>query len=94
MVFVAVSLAVFRLFDFVAFVITVYFITKAKRQGARALKRKQACDFLIHLKLSLVLGLTWVFPFIAIAIRLEIMWYLFIVFNSLQGLFITLFCLY
>lgn len=83
-------LALLKLIDIVSFIFTAVHIAKAKRQGAMARQKKNTCSLLINIKLSLVMGLTWVFAFIANATNLSVFWYLFIVFNTLQGLFIAL----
>lgn len=90
LIFFAGPLALFKLFDFIAFGFTVYYIAVAKRQGALARKGRRTSLFLINLKLSLTMGLTWVFAFIANFTNNTVMWYLFIIFNTLQGLFIAL----
>ncbi|KAL4233529.1 synapse assembly [Mactra antiquata] len=82
-------LVLLKLFDFIAFGVIVYHITKAKKQGAMARNENNSCTFFIHVKLSLVMGLTWVFAFIANFGGSAILWYLFIIFNTLQGLFIA-----
>ncbi|KAH3725203.1 probable G-protein coupled receptor Mth-like 3 [Dreissena polymorpha] len=89
-VFFAGPLAVFKLFDIVSFVFTAVHIARANRQGARARTKKNACSLLINLKLSMVMGLTWVFAFLANISNNSVMWYLFILFNTLQGLFIAI----
>lgn len=83
-------LAIFKLFDFVLFVFTAYHIYKAKKQGAFARKKSSAGTFCINVRLSLVMGLTWAFAFVANFTNNFVMWYLFIIFNTLQGLFIAL----
>lgn len=88
-IFFAGPLALFKCFDFIAFIITMINITRAKQHGAKATNRKDACAFVINLKLSLIMGLTWVFAFAANVTKETTIWYLFIVFNSLQGLFIA-----
>ncbi|XP_045197996.2 uncharacterized protein LOC123552408 [Mercenaria mercenaria] len=87
--FFAGPLSLLKLFDFIAFILTMIFIARSKRQCARATKKKDTCSFFINLKLSLIMGLTWVFAFVANIVKDKSIWYLFIVFNSLQGLFIA-----
>lgn len=82
-------LAVFKLFDIIAFINTAIHIYKAKRHGATARKNNDSCTFWLNLKLSLVMGLTWVFAFVANLANESIIWYLFIIFNALQGVFIA-----
>lgn len=83
-------LALFKTVDVISFIFTAVNIAKAKRQGAMARRKKNTCSLLINIKLSLVMGLTWVFAFVGNATNLTAFWYLFIVFNTLQGLFIAL----
>jgi hypothetical protein len=88
--FFAGPLALFKLFDITAFIFTAVHIARAKREGAMASKQKNTCSFLINLKLSLIMGLTWVFAFVANVTNETVMWYMFIIFNGLQGFFIAL----
>ena len=52
---------------------------------------KKKNQFLIYLKLSVIMGLTWLFGFLASFLEMPSLWYLFIIFNSLQGTFIFVF---
>ncbi|XP_053398299.1 adhesion G-protein coupled receptor G2-like [Mercenaria mercenaria] len=82
-------LAVFKLIDFVGFICTSFYISKTRRQGSMA-RQYNVCSCLLYLKLSLIMGLTWLFAFVAVFSNDTIMWYLFIIFNTLQGVFIAL----
>jgi len=44
--------------------------------------------FVLYIKLALIMGMGWLFAFIASVNRLQVLWYPFIFFNGLQGLFI------
>ena len=44
----------------------------------------------LYAKLSFVMGLSWVFGFLAALFDWPALWYVFIIFNSLQGAFICL----
>ncbi|XP_045197991.2 uncharacterized protein LOC123552405 [Mercenaria mercenaria] len=90
LLFFAGPLALCKLFDIVSFISTAIHISRAKKQGAIATRNKSTCSFLINIKLSLIMGLTWVFAFVANVTNETIVWYLFIIFNSLQGLFIAI----
>ena len=52
------------------------------------LYRKDQIRFYLYLKLFIIMGLTWIFGFIAAFARVQFLWYLFIAFNGLQGAFI------
>ncbi|XP_060606113.1 G-protein coupled receptor Mth-like [Ruditapes philippinarum] len=88
-IFFAAPLAALKLFDVVAFAFTAFNIARANKQGAMASKRSRSCSLLINIKLSVIMGLTWIFAFIANITNETVTWYLFIIFNSLQGLLIA-----
>ncbi len=46
--------------------------------------------YFLYIKLSVVMGLTWIFGFLATLTETEFLWYIFIILNSLQGAFICL----
>ncbi|KDR10941.1 G-protein coupled receptor Mth2 [Zootermopsis nevadensis] len=50
--------------------------------------RKDKIRFYLYLKLFTIMGLTWIFGFIAAFAHVTFLWYPFIVFNGLQGTFI------
>lgn len=82
-------LAVFKLFDVVGFLCTWFHISRTKQQGLKARKQNDSSCWL-YFKLCMVMGLTWLFAFVAILMNNTVMWYLFIVFNTLQGVVIAL----
>ena len=44
--------------------------------------------FTLYVKLSVIMGLTWIFGFIATLSEMQFLWYVFVILNSLQGAFI------
>ena len=82
-------LAIFKLFDIAAFVCTSCHISMSRRQSSVA-RRYTFCSFLLYIKLSFIMGLTWLFAFVALLSNNKIIWYLFIIFNTMQGVFIGL----
>lgn len=95
LVFFAVPIAVLLLFNIVFFLMTVVSICRASQatkflsKGQRLSKRSH---LVLYVKLSAVMGLTWVFGYLANSSQhhAQIMWYLFIVFSSLQGFVICI----
>ncbi|KAK3589772.1 hypothetical protein CHS0354_021104 [Potamilus streckersoni] len=83
-------LLIFKLFDIVAFATTSVHIYRARKQSAMVQKKNSKCKFLIYIKLSLIMGLTWVFAFISNMAQIPFLWYVFIFLNTLQGVFICL----
>ncbi|KAK3589770.1 hypothetical protein CHS0354_021101 [Potamilus streckersoni] len=83
-------LMLFKLFDIVAFFATAVHIYRARKQSAMVQKKNSKCRFLIYIKLSLIMGLTWVFALISNIAQIPALWYVFIFLNTLQGVFICL----
>ena len=54
-------------------------------------QHKNKVYFIIYLKLSILMGTTWLFAFLAAILKFHFLWYPFIIFNSLQGTFIFIF---
>lgn len=85
----AAPVALIIVINLIIYVITTVKICLISR-AARYLHtdKKDKNLFLLCIKLCLIMGLTWVFGFVAAMTELWFMWYLFIVFNTLQGAFI------
>lgn len=91
LLFFLIPIAILLLSNFVFFVISAISIHTSSRKTSRVLKRKDTCKLLIYIKLSVVMGLTWCFGFAAAVTNDHVIWYLFLLFNTLQGFFITVF---
>ena len=66
---------------------TVYlYLTSSKIKSSRRNQTKSR--LFLHLKIFLLMGLAWVFGFLASAVEQDWMWYLFILLNSSQGVFL------
>ncbi|XP_071963303.1 uncharacterized protein [Antedon mediterranea] len=78
--------------NFILFVCTIYGIRKAKHSSTRIQnksKRDQISEELtIYIRISSIMGLTWAFGFLASFVDHTAIWYIFIILNTLQGLFI------
>ncbi|KAJ4428438.1 hypothetical protein ANN_24475 [Periplaneta americana] len=61
---------------------------KIRGSSAGMCGRKDQVRFYLYLKLFTIMGLTWIFGFIAALGNQPILWYPFIIFNGLQGAFI------
>ncbi|XP_048754386.2 G-protein coupled receptor Mth2-like [Ostrea edulis] len=91
LVFFLVPVAILLCSNFVFFIMSVISIHVSSKKTSRILKRKNTCKLLIYIKLSVVMGLTWCFGFLAAVTNNQALWYLFIIFNTLQGFFIATF---
>ncbi|XP_033734228.1 uncharacterized protein LOC117323248 [Pecten maximus] len=76
--------------NIVLFQFTARAIYVSDKETSRILKKRQTCKLLIYLKLSSVMGFTWGFACVAIFLDLPPFWYLFIIFNALQGVLVFL----
>ncbi|CAH1404569.1 unnamed protein product [Nezara viridula] len=90
LVLFAVPLAIVMLLNIVFFASSahmVYSSTSTTRFMASASTKR---DFRMYLRLVVVMGLTWTTGLIAGTLDFDLLWYLFILLNTLQGLFIFL----
>ena len=88
LVFFLVPIAVILGFNIAFFIVTAKNIYISEHNTAKILRRKESCKLFVYIKLSVVMGMTWVFGFIATGANGPVWWYLFIIFNSIQGIFI------
>ncbi|ELU09119.1 hypothetical protein CAPTEDRAFT_216805 [Capitella teleta] len=86
-VFFAAPVAVIVTSNLVYFFITLWSIQKSMEASKMATNNKKGDRdrFWLYVKLSTIMGLTWVFGFVAAIFDVDVLWYLFIIFNSLQG---------
>ena len=83
-----VPLFILLLMNTGCFVATARSIYTTDKSASKVLRQKRGCKLLIYLKLSVVMGLTWVFAGAAIFGNAAPLWILFIIFNGLQGVLI------
>ena len=87
-IFFLIPAAILILLNSIFFSLSVRSICVTKRRSSKTLKTRTNCEVFIYIKLSTVMGLTWVFGYVAKLLQNNVFWYLFIIFNSSQGLFI------
>ncbi|XP_046380663.2 G-protein coupled receptor Mth-like [Haliotis rufescens] len=90
LVFFASPLFLLICLNFVFFSIAAKNIHDAKRKSAIYLGKGDRSQFGIYVKLSVVMGLTWVLGFLASLFPYTVMWCIYIIFNTLQGMFICI----
>ena len=89
LIFFAGPVALLLLINIILFIgttIKICTISQATRYSRS--NKSQTHQFLLCVKLCLIMGLTWIFGFIAAITDLTVLWYVFIVFNSLHGAYI------
>ncbi|XP_020615392.1 G-protein coupled receptor Mth2-like [Orbicella faveolata] len=88
---VGVPVALVIVFNFVALTWTVISIHKVRKVTKKLSDQgSQSSLALLCIKLTCVLGLTWVFGFLSSIVKTDATAYIFVVVNSLQGFFIFL----
>ncbi|CAH1794952.1 unnamed protein product [Owenia fusiformis] len=90
LVFFAAPLAALVFINIILYCVTSCHIYQTMKATRKVIKSSNKRDFILYVKLCLIMGLTWLFGFLATLVQLEFMWYVFIVFNTLQGLFLCL----
>ncbi|XP_076047388.1 uncharacterized protein LOC143028920 [Oratosquilla oratoria] len=99
LVFFAAPLGVILSANLFFFVSSVRIVQANRRSRMQAIsptlvpvpsERQRLTQFRLHVRLALLMGLTWVTGIGAGYLNLEPIWYIFVVLNTLQGLFIFL----
>ena len=77
--------------NFAFFAMSIYHIMSSSG-GETVTKRRHGKGkrLILYAKLSTIMGLTWVFGYVGAVTGSSVMWYLFVICNSLQGLFICI----
>lgn len=72
----------------VFFIITAFRIREVSKETKRVKNFSDRVRYLLYVKLTVVLGLTWLLGILAGILETTFLWYIFIIFNGLQGVFI------
>ncbi|KAK2158721.1 hypothetical protein LSH36_165g08007 [Paralvinella palmiformis] len=86
---VAVPLGLLLIIDIFTYIVAIKNMYSVAAVGKAAARRdKDKNRFLLYIKLSFIMAMAWTFGLLATFTRLRVLWYLFIVFNSLQGAYV------
>ncbi|GFQ77329.1 g-protein coupled receptor Mth2 [Trichonephila clavata] len=88
LVFFALPLFLIMFFNVVLFACSSRMILMTTQTSAKQQNQAQRRNFKLYLRLALLMGLTWIIGVIAAYADVQVLWYIFILFNTLQGLFI------
>ncbi|GFT14265.1 g-protein coupled receptor Mth2 [Nephila pilipes] len=88
LVFFATPFFLIMLLNIVLFALSSRIILMTSQISGKQQNQAQRRNFKLYLRLALLMGLTWIIGVIAAYAYNQILWYLFIIFNTLQGLFI------
>ena len=87
--FVTIPIAVLLLFNIIAFVITAVYLQKNSQNIAARQARRS--NLSIFIKLSTLMGFTWLFGLLALVVTsTTAFWYFFVILTSLQGVFVAM----
>ncbi|XP_076028626.1 uncharacterized protein LOC143017726 [Oratosquilla oratoria] len=92
LVFFAAPLATIMAFNIILFIFAVRMVAASTQSTAKmtSCSPQQQDQFKLYMRLALLMGLTWISGIVAGYLNLEPIWYIFVVLNSFQGLFIFL----
>ncbi|XP_071506037.1 uncharacterized protein [Diadema antillarum] len=86
--------AVALLLNMCLFAYTVCGLRKRRQDGRRVRKEQDRIDSFtelrIYVKISTLMGFTWILGFVAAFAGVGVLWYIFIILNSLQGVYIMI----
>ena len=87
--FVTIPIGVLLLFNIIAFVITAVYLQKNSQNIAA--KQARRSNLSIFIKLSTLMGFTWLFGLLALVVTsTKVFWYFFVILTSLQGVFVAM----
>ncbi|KAF8770854.1 G-protein coupled receptor Mth2 like protein [Argiope bruennichi] len=85
LIFFVVPATCLLIANIILFSITAFHIRKVSRQTRMVNNFSDKVRYFLYLKLSVVLGLTWILGLVAGLTRMDAFWYPFIILNGLQG---------
>merc|ERR1711874_237717 len=90
-IFFFIPFAVIMFLNLVFFLMSAYFVWETTKSSAKITTSGPKSNFYLYARLSTLMGLTWVTGVVAAVLDVEFVWYIFLVLNTLQGLFILVF---
>ncbi|ELT93530.1 hypothetical protein CAPTEDRAFT_104916 [Capitella teleta] len=105
LVLFALPMAILLFVNILLFTVTIFHICALDRITQKALAQnnysfqttppppslqRERNRFILCIQLSFIMGLTWVFGFLAALTDLHVLWYVFILFNTTQGAFLCI----
>uniref|UniRef100_T1JM11 G-protein coupled receptors family 2 profile 2 domain-containing protein n=1 Tax=Strigamia maritima TaxID=126957 RepID=T1JM11_STRMM len=88
LLFFVVPVVMVILINVVLFSLSAYMILATTRNAPKLHATNPQRNFRLYLRLALLMGLTWLMGIIAALSDVQPLWYIFVTFNTLQGLFI------
>ena len=90
LVFFVIPAAILFTINIILFIMAVCYIRSTSKDTLSKDYKSNKRRLLLHVNLLTLMGLTWVFGFLAAPLNEEWLWYIFIILNALQGVFLLL----
>merc|ERR1719195_545626 len=91
LIYFIVPFCIIMFLNLVFFLMSGYFVWETSRSTAKITTSGPKTNFYLYARLSTLMGLTWITGIVAGALDIDYIWYVFLVLNTLQGLFILVF---
>jgi len=90
-IYFVVPFSIIMALNLVFFLSSACIVWESTRSTAKITTSGPKTNFYLYLRLSVLMGLSWIAGLLAGGLDMEPFWYVFLVLNTLQGLFILLF---
>ena len=87
-IFFAVPLIIIMVFNIFCFVMAARMVASAAHTAGKLSSNQTNYNFVMYSRLALLMGLSWIIGILAGYFQEVILWYIFIIINTLQGFFI------
>ena len=88
LVFFLLPTAILFLVNIVSFLVSTVLLCMYHQESVSKEYKTTKSRLLLHVKILVLMGLTWVFGFLAASVNQDWMWYVFIILNGCQGVFL------
>jgi len=90
-VYFVVPFAIIMLLNLVFFIMSGYYVWETSRSTAKITTSGPKTNFFLYVRLFILMGLSWITGLVAGILDNDYVWYVFLILNTLQGLFILVF---
>ena len=90
-IYFVIPFSIIMTLNLVFFLSSAWVVWESTRSSAKITTSGPKTSFYLYLRLAVLMGLSWLAGLVAGGLDIEWVWYLFLVLNTLQGLFILVF---
>jgi len=91
LIYFVIPFSIIMSLNLVFFLVSACIVWETTRSSAKITTSGPKTNFYLYLRLFVLMGLSWIAGVVAGVLDREEVWYIFLVFNTLQGLFILVF---